>query len=198
MVALSSICGCAARSAAFACSRPCPGFRRTMICSHHEPSPANRLSWPSNERLGGEGQHHVRHPADVRTEEPGRHHADDGERHALHGELAPDDVAGAGEALPPEAMTDDGDGAVRPSTRARGVLSSAEGRRGAVVGGRDHPAPYGCDAEHVEEPAADVCAVHGVALAARRQVEALGGPRERAVEQLALACPDLLPDRIGP
>ena len=63
---------------------------------------------------------------------------------------------------------------------------------GRVVGGRDHPAPYGCDAEHVEEPAADVRAVHGVALAARRQVEALAGPRERPVEQLALACPDFL------
>jgi Transposase IS116/IS110/IS902 family len=30
----------------------------------------------------------------VPRKEPGRHHADDGERHALHGELAPDDVAG--------------------------------------------------------------------------------------------------------
>ena len=131
-----------------------------------------------------EGQHHVRHPADVRTEEPGRHHADDGERHALHGELSPDDVAGAGEALPPEAMTDDGDRTVR--------------RGAAVVGGRDHPAAHGGDAEHVEEPAADVRAVDEVALAARRQVKRLGGPRERAVEQLGLACPDLFPDRIGP
>ena len=156
---LSSICGCTVRSAAFACSRLCPGFRRTMICSHHEPSLAQPALLASNERLGGEGQHHVRHPADVGTEEPGRHHADDGERHALHGELSPDDVAGAGEALPPEAMTDDGDRTVR--------------RGAAVVGGRDHPAAYGGDAEHVEEPAADVGAVHEVALAARRQVERL-------------------------
>ena len=64
-------------------------------------------------------------------------------------------------------------------------------RRGAaIVGGSDHPAPNGCDAEHVEEPAADVRAVDGVALAARRQVKRLGGPRERAVEQFGLACPD--------
>jgi hypothetical protein len=137
-----------------------------------------------NERLGGERQHYVGDPADVGTEEPRWHHADDDERHALHGEPAPDDIAGAGEALPPEAMTDDGDWAV--------------GRGSAVVGGRDHPAPYGCDAEHVEELAADVRTVHRVALAARRQVKPLRGPRERAVEQLGLACPDFFPDRIGP
>ena len=156
-----------------------------MISSHHEPFARQSALLASNERLGGEGQHHVRHPADVRTEEPRRHHADDGERHALHGELAPDDVAGAGEALPPEAMTDDGDGAVR--------------RGAAVVGGRDHPAADGGDAEHVEEPAADVRAVHGVASGrSADRSNALGGPRERAVEQLGLACPDLFPDRIGP
>ena len=34
------------RSAAFACSRLCPGFSRTMICSHHELFAANRLSGP--------------------------------------------------------------------------------------------------------------------------------------------------------
>ena len=45
-VALSRIWGCTVRSAALACSRRCPGFRRTMICSHHEPSLANRSSWP--------------------------------------------------------------------------------------------------------------------------------------------------------
>ena len=106
-----------------------------------------------NERLGGEGQHHVCRPADVRPEETGRHHADDGERHALHGELSPDDVADAGEALPPEAMTDDGDGAVL--------------RGATVVSGRDHSAAECRYAEHVEEPAADVCTVHEVALARR-------------------------------
>lgn len=94
-----------------------------------------------NKRLGGERQYHVRHPANIRTEEARRHHAYDRERNALHGEPAPDDVAGASEALPPEAMTDHGDGAVR--------------RGAAIVGGRDHPAPYGCDAEHVEEAAAE-------------------------------------------
>jgi hypothetical protein len=75
----------------------------------------------SNERLGGEGQHHVRHPADVRTEEPGRHDADDDERHALHGELAPDDVAGAREALPqfgrPSPQRPDGVSAVAYACR---------------------------------------------------------------------------------
>ena len=60
---------------------------------------------------------------------------------------------GAAEALPPEAMADDGDRAVR--------------RGAAVVGGREHPAADGRDAEHVEEPAADVCAVDGLGLAAR-------------------------------
>ena len=129
-----------------------------MICSHHEPALAQPALLASNERLGCEGQHHVRHPADVRTEESRRHHADDRERHALHGELAADDVVGAAEALPPEAMTDDGDRTVR--------------RAAAVVGRRDHAAAYGGDAEHVEEPAADVRAIHEVALAARRQVEA--------------------------
>jgi hypothetical protein len=44
-VAPSTICGCAARRAAFVCSRPRPGFRRTIICSHAESRLANRLSW---------------------------------------------------------------------------------------------------------------------------------------------------------
>ena len=78
-----------------------------MICSHHELFAANRPR--ASERLGREGQHHVRHPADVGTEESRRHHAHDGERNALHRELAPDDVVGAGETLPPETMADDSD-----------------------------------------------------------------------------------------
>ena len=125
-----------------------------------------------------EGKHHVRHPADVDPEEPRRHHADDGERHALHAELTSDDIVGAAEMLTPEAMADDGDGAIR--------------RGPAVIGGREHPAAQGSYTEHVEEVAADVGAVHERGASAFRQVEALGGPRECAVEQLGIACADRL------
>src|SRR4029450_13175058 len=103
------------------------------------------------------------------------HHAHDGERNALYPELAPDDVLGAGETLPPETMADDSDRAVRPSTHARGVLSCAEGRRGAaVVGRREHPAADTGNAEHVEQPAADERAIDRFRLTAGRQVEPLG------------------------
>ena len=130
----------------------------------------------SQEWLRGEGQHHVRHPADVDAREARRHHADDGEREALtlnqHGELAADDIIGAAEVLAPEAMADDGDGTVR--------------RGGAVVGRCEHPAAECRHAEHVEEAPADVGAVHEHGPAALREVEALSGPREGAVEQVGL------------
>ena len=155
-----------------------------MICSHHEPFAVNRLSAPPNERLGGERQHDVRHPADVGTEESRRHHADDGERNALHRELAPDDVVGAGETLLPETMADDGD---------RPICLSA-----AVISRREHPSADTGDAEHLEEPAADVRAVYRFGLTAGRQVEPLRRPGERAVEQLGLPHLDLVPDWIRP
>ena len=89
-----------------------------MICSHHGPR-ACRLSVTSNDRLGGEGQQHVRHPA-TSTEEPGRHHADDGERMRCKSGGA-DDIADAGRRCRQRRSTDDGDEAVR--------------RRAAIVGG---------------------------------------------------------------
>ena len=138
------------------------------------------------ERLRGEGQHHVRHPADVDAREARRHHADDGEREALtlklHGELTAHDIIGAAEVLAPEAMADDSDGTAR--------------QRSAVVGWCEHPAAERRHAEHVEEAPADVCTVHGHSSTALREVEALTRPGEGAVEQVAGACPDLLPNGV--
>ena len=155
------------------------------MSSHDVPTLCNALSWPSRSWLRGEGQHHVRHPADVDAREARRHHADDGEREALtlnqHGKLTADDVIGAAEVLAPEAMADDGDGTVR--------------QRGAVVGWCEHPAAECRHAEHVEEAPADVCAVHDHSPAALREVEALSGPCEGAVEQVVCTRPDLLPQR---
>ena len=81
-------------------------------------------------------------------------------------------------------MADDSDRTVRPGA--------------AVVGRREHPAADTGDAEHVEEPAADERAIYRFRLTPGRQVEPLGGPGERAVEQFGLACRDLVPDRIRP
>jgi hypothetical protein len=86
-------------------------------------------------------------------------------------------------------MADDGDRTVRHSSRGQGP---------AVVGRHEQPAADGGDAEHVEELPADVRAIDRFRLTAGRQIEPLGGPGERTVEQLALACLDLVPDRIGP
>src|SRR6476620_12268150 len=86
--------------------------------------------------------------------------------------------------LAPEAMADDSDGAVR-----RGC---------AVVGWCEHPAAECQHAEHVEEVPADVCAVHHHDPAALRDVEALTGPCEGAVEQVACTRPDLLPYGVRP
>ena len=160
----------------------CPGLRRTIISSHDRADTLQRALPALQERLRGEGQHHVRHPTDVDAREARRHHADDGEREALtrlHGELTADDIIGAAEVLAPEAMADDSDGTVR--------------QRGAVVGWCEHPAAECRHAEHVEEAPADVCAVHGHSSTALREVEALTRPGEGAVEQVVCACPDLLP-----
>ena len=82
--------------------------------SSHDELTLGNGSPASQERLGGEGQHHVRHPADVDAREAGWHHADDSEREeALHGELTADDLVGAAEVLAPEAIADDRDGTVR-------------------------------------------------------------------------------------
>src|SRR6185503_12219263 len=116
------------------------------------------------------------------TEEFRRHHADDGEWNALHGELALDDVVGAGETLLPETMADDGD---RPICAA-------------VISRREHPSADAGDAEHLEEPAADVRAVYRFGLTTGRQVEPLRRPGERALEQLGLPHLDLVPDWIRP
>ena len=87
--------------------------------------------------------------------------------------------------------------AVRPSTRARGVLSCAEGRRdAAVVARREHLAADTGDAEHVEERPLDVRADPQVPPDRRpTKVEPLGRPGERAVEQLGLAV--LISSQIG-
>jgi hypothetical protein len=52
--------------------------------SHHDLQPERadtvQLALSTlQERLGGERQHHVRHPADVDARKAQRHHADDGE-----------------------------------------------------------------------------------------------------------------------
>ena len=159
-----------------------------MISNHDRPTTRQRAVPALQEWLRGEGQHHVRYPTDVDAREAGRHHADDGEREALtlnqHGELTAHDIIGAAEVLAPEAMADDRDGTVRQG--------------GAVVGWSEHPAAECRHAEHVEEASADVGAVHGHEPAALREVEALTGPGEGAVEQVVRACADLLPDGIRP
>src|SRR5688572_3562304 len=96
-------------------------------------------------------------------------------------------------------MADDRDGTARPSTRARGVLSCAEGRRrGAVIGWCEHPAAECRHAEHVEKAPADVGTVHGDGPVALREIKALIRPAEGAVEQVVCACADFLPYGVRP
>ena len=52
--------------------------------------------------------------------------------------------------------------------------------------------------KRVEEGAADEQAVDGIGLAAGRQVEAIVGPRDRAIEERRGPALDLFPDRVGP
>ena len=162
----------------------CPGFSRTMTSSHHEDGILQPAFLPSNRWLRGEREHHVRRPADVDAEESRRSHTDDGERDALHGQLASHDIFGAAEVLTPEAMTDDDDGTIRCSA--------------AIVCRHEQTTAHRTHAEFVEEPPAYVCAVDGHGSAALREVEALARPRKGAVEQLVLAGPDLLPHGIRP
>ncbi len=98
----------------------------------------------------------------------------------LHGELTAHDIIDAAEVLAPEAMADDSDGTAR--------------QRSAVVGRCEHPAAERRHAEHVEKAPADVCTVHWHSSTTLRDVEALTRPGEGAVEQVAGACPDLLPN----
>lgn len=101
---------------------------------------------------------------------PRRHHADDRKRDALHHELTAQNISST-EVLAPEAMADDGDGAIQ--------------RRGSVVGWREHPPSECPHAEHVEELPADVCAVHNHWPAAIHKIEALTRPGPGAGERVA-------------
>ncbi len=82
-------------------------------------------------------------------------------------------------------MTDDGDRPVRAAA-------------GPIVGFRQQPSTSSADAQDVEEPAADVGAVHELGLAARRQVELFRSPCEGAFEQVLLTGLDFVPDGIRP
>ena len=155
-----------------------------MICSHHEPFAANRLSGPRMSGSAAKGNiTSVIRPTSG-PKNPGG--------------ITPTMVNGMRCTVSWRPTT-----SLAPAKRCRQRrwLMTATGPSGAAppssAGVSIRPRMAG-DAEHVEEPAADVRAVHGFGLTAGRQVEPLGGPRERAVEQLGLACPDLVPDRIGP
>ena len=135
-------------------------------------------------RLGCKGNGDIHASTHLGAGKLRRHHADDGEGHALEREPLPDHVIGGAEAIHPEAVADDRDHAVRGRPR--------------VVVGSQHAAPDRADAEDVEVASVDVRAVEGSRLASLGRVEALVRPRDGAIHKIAIEAADLFPDREGP
>jgi hypothetical protein len=91
------ISGWTVRIVAIAASSDCPGFSRSMMNSIKDLRLVDRRVLAANQRLSADRQRDVERLSDFETEELGRRHADERERHTFNGKGGADDTGGSAE-----------------------------------------------------------------------------------------------------
>ena len=163
-----------------------PGFRRSMMSSHHQERESRAFSGPSRNRSTvPSGTVTSNAAAHDRPEKPGRRHADDREARAIQRERASDDVGSAAEPCLPPPVADDRHRTVRPAAAS-------------IVSWRERTPEHRAHAEGLEVATARVQPVHELRLAAASEIEAFRAPRRGPLGECRTTVAHLFPERIRP
>ena len=168
------------------------GFRllwsltRRETAQNAQPPPASRGQCAAvgvQDRFASDGDGHIVRCIHIQALEPGRRHADDGERVPVQPDGLANDIGVASEMVFPETVADDRDRSRMPAAMH-------------IVSGREDAPAHGGHAEDVKEIAADPQAFREMAFAARGQIETIPAEGQGSRESL-LVIAQLFPDRVG-